>query len=190
MSEPDGTSCGGQFKRAPEPSPLGSIYWKSLLPRQLQSSSGFGLISRRLDRRPDCLHHFAYEFVRVLQHRRIRNAQQSNAEGEQIIFFASIFAHLVDLRVDAAIELKGEPMFEEVPRGDAGHSEVSSSQLSAVRRALGNRATPQATMMNPCENVRTGNIITCDDGRKAEPIFTRTFRRFHFRLVHASYLGH
>ncbi len=78
----------------------------------------------------------------------------------------------------------------EVPCGDAGHSEVSSSQLSAVRRALGNRATPQATMMNPCENVRTGNIITCDDGRKAEPIFTRTFRRFHFRLVHACYLGH
>jgi hypothetical protein len=39
----------------------------------------------------------------MFQHHRIRNAQQSKAEGAQIIFFGGIFAHLVDLSVDAAL---------------------------------------------------------------------------------------
>jgi hypothetical protein len=50
----------------------------------------------------------------VFQHHCIRNSQQSNAEGPQIIFFGGIFAHLVDLRVNAAIKFNGKPMFEAV----------------------------------------------------------------------------
>jgi hypothetical protein len=50
----------------------------------------------------------------VFHHHRIRNAQQSNTESSQTIFFGGISAHLVDLRVNAAIEFNGEPMFEAV----------------------------------------------------------------------------
>lgn len=49
---------------------------------------------------------------RFQEHHRVRDAQQANAEGSQIIFLAGIFAHRADLRMHAAIELKGEPMFE------------------------------------------------------------------------------
>jgi hypothetical protein len=73
---------------------------------------GEGSLPNILDRPSESFHHFAHELVGVFQHHRIRNAQQSNAEGPQIIFFGSIFAHLIDLSVDAAIEFKGEPMFE------------------------------------------------------------------------------
>ena len=41
---------------------------------------GEGSLPRLLDRRPNNLHHFAHELVRVLKHHRIWNAQQSNAE--------------------------------------------------------------------------------------------------------------
>ena len=96
-----------------------------------RKAGGEGSLPRLLDRRPDSLHHFAHELVRVLQHHRIRNAQQSNAEGPQIIFFGGIFAHLVDLRVNAAIEFNGQSMFEAVKIEDA----VFDAELTAKFRA-------------------------------------------------------
>jgi hypothetical protein len=51
--------------------------------------------------------------------------------GAQIIFFGGVFAHLIDLRVNAAIEFKGEPMFEAVKIKDA----VFDAELTAKFRA-------------------------------------------------------
>ena len=67
----------------------------------------------------------------MAQDQRIRNAQQANAEGPQIILFGGIFAHLTDLRVNAAIEFNTEPMFEAVEIQDA----VFDAELAAEFRA-------------------------------------------------------
>jgi hypothetical protein len=67
----------------------------------------------------------------MLQHHRIRNPQQTDAHRLQIILFGGIFAHLVDLRVNAAIEFNGKPKFEAVKIEDA----VFDAELTAKLRA-------------------------------------------------------
>ncbi len=48
-----------------------------------------------------------------------------------MIFFGGIFAHLVDLRVDAAIEFNGEPVFEAVKIEDAAFDAELTAKLRA-----------------------------------------------------------
>ena len=67
----------------------------------------------------------------MLQHQGIRNPHQKDAERAQIILFHGVSAHRIDLRVNAAIELKGEPMFEAVKIEDA----VFNTELMAKLRA-------------------------------------------------------
>jgi hypothetical protein len=47
----------------------------------------------------------------------IRN--RPDAERPQVILFDGVFAHLIDLRVNATVDLKGQPMFEAVKIEDA-----------------------------------------------------------------------
>ena len=72
-----------------------------------RGETGEGSLPRLLRRQPHCLHHYAHELVRVLQHHRIGNPQQSYAQRPQIILFRGVFAHPIDLRVNAAIEFNG-----------------------------------------------------------------------------------
>ena len=67
----------------------------------------------------------------MFQYHRIRNAQQTYTESSQIIFFDGVSAHLVDLRMDAAIEFYGESMLEAVKIEDA----VFDTELTAKFRA-------------------------------------------------------
>src|SRR5208282_1244036 len=117
-------TAGENACRGP-PSPLGEG-WKDrgarTRPRKVtlplrgergdRKAGGEGSLLCRSHRRPEGFPHFTHKLVWVLQHHCIRNAQQSNAEGAQIIFFGGIFAHLVDLRVDAAIKFNGQSVLE------------------------------------------------------------------------------
>ena len=92
---------------------------------------GEGLLPILVTRRRNCIDNRPHELVRMFQHHGVGNPQQSNAEGPQTVFFGGIIAHLVDLRVNPAIELNGEPMFEAVKIQDA----VFDAELPAEFRA-------------------------------------------------------
>ena len=87
-----------------------------LAPRAFTSGreSGEGLLPRLFRHRPHRIDNLPHELVRVLQNHGVRNAQQSYAQSPQMIFFRGVPAHLIDLRMNAAIELNGQSVFEAV----------------------------------------------------------------------------
>ena len=76
-----------------------------------RKAGGEGSLPRLLLHRA---HNIPHKLAGVFQHHCFRNAQQSNPDGPQIIFFGSVFAHLPDLSVDAAVEFNGQPMLEAI----------------------------------------------------------------------------
>ena len=112
--------------------------WRERLSRSLSAGErgdrravGEGLLFRLFDRRSDRLHYLTHELIRVFQHHRIRNPQQMYTESSQIIFFGGISAHLVDLRVDPAVELNGQSMLEAVKIEDAVFDAELTAKLCA-----------------------------------------------------------
>ena len=63
--------------------------------------------SHRIDNR-------AHELVGVSQHQGVRNTQQAYAESPQMIFLRGVPAHLVDLRMNPAVQFNGQSMFEAI----------------------------------------------------------------------------
>ena len=81
--------------------------------------------------RSNRIDHRSHKLVHVLQNHGVRNSQQSYAERPQTIFFPRVPAHLIDLRVNAAIEFNCEPMFEAVKIQNA----AIDAELTAKLRA-------------------------------------------------------
>jgi hypothetical protein len=73
----------------------------------------------------------AHEPLGALQHLSIRNPQQADADGSEVIFFSGVSLHLTWLRVNATIKLNGQAMFEAVEIDDA----VLDAALAAKFRA-------------------------------------------------------
>jgi hypothetical protein len=79
-------------------------------------------VIRLVQSRPHRVHHGAHELVRMFQHHPIRNPQQTYAKGSQGVFLNSVFPHLVRLRVNTAVKLDGQSMFEAVEIDDTAFS--------------------------------------------------------------------
>jgi hypothetical protein len=81
--------------------------------------------------RPDLFADLAYESLWILQHQSIRNSQQPDADGPQVIFFGGVSPHLTWLRVNTTIQFDSQAMFEAVEIDDP----VLDATLAAKFRA-------------------------------------------------------
>ena len=93
--------------------------------------TGEGLLPRVVPPRPHCIDNLPHKLVLVLQNQGVRDPQQSYAESPQMIFFLSVPAHLVDLRVNAAVKLNGQSMLKAVEIQDT----LFNAELTAKLRA-------------------------------------------------------
>jgi hypothetical protein len=79
--------------------------------------------------------HFTQEFLGILYHQPIRNAQQPDPRGSEIIFLRCVLPHLAGLRVNPAVKFDRQSMFEAVeidnPVLEAALAAELCSQLAA-----------------------------------------------------------
>jgi hypothetical protein len=89
--------------------------------------------------------HFTQEFLGILYHQPIRNAQQLDPSGSEIVFLRRVLPHLAGLRVHPSVKFDGQSMFEAVEIDDpvlkAALAAELRTQLSAAqetpRRSFG-----------------------------------------------------
>jgi len=99
---------------------------------------------------PDMLLYLSHEPLRILQHHSIRNPQQADADGSEVIFFSGVSPHLTWLRVNATIKLDGQAMFEAV--------EIDDPVLNAAWAAKF-RAQPPTPKQMPCRSFSFGLVM-------------------------------
>jgi hypothetical protein len=92
----------------------------------------------------------AHEPLGVLQHHSLRNPQQADADGSEVIFLSGVSLPLTWLRVNATIKLNGQAMFEAV--------EIDDPVLDA---ALAAKFRPQPLIPKemPCRSFSFGLVM-------------------------------
>jgi hypothetical protein len=80
---------------------------------------------------PHRIDNLPHELSRVLENHCIWNAQQPYAKSAQMVFFRGVPAHLIDLRMNAAVEFDGQSMFEAIKIQDSAFQ----GELAAKFRA-------------------------------------------------------
>ena len=58
--------------------------------------------------------HFTHEFVGIVHHQAICDAQQLDACGSEIVLFLRVLPHLAGLRVNATVKFDRQAMFETI----------------------------------------------------------------------------
>ena len=61
-----------------------------------------------------CFPHLAHELLGILHHQPIRDAQQPDPCGSEIVLFRGVLPHLAGLRVSATVKFDRQAMFEAV----------------------------------------------------------------------------
>jgi len=80
--------------------------------------------------------HFTHEFLGILYHQPIRNAQQPDPRSSEIVLFRRVLPQLAGLRVNPSVKFDRKPMFEAVeidhPVLEAALAPELCTQLSAA----------------------------------------------------------